>query len=778
MATATYRATPASSLNPAQSQVSAPVLEFRCLYTTDIHKKKKKWHDGNLKYHTFNKRVMVYDESRNLVGAMHYRESDELDSGTQLELDRPVLVDVAERLGTTNTDLTAVLGRPRQDGTNTRTQSTQPTRAMLPRINASNSQIKPKSIKDLLAASQGRMGRARLPMQSPFEERQVLAEIQQNVEPTAKRRKIDREPESRSITQKEVAPLPRPSSPLVNLSRQPECRPPIVDISSDEEPRTVEPQPHREPSSLASKERLAKPKEKKSRHNSAKVNQKDLKAKEPAISKDKCIRKQKPLPACNSEQPSARPVSAASTSSRSSAALSQAERRFPPAAPRSTLRLSTQRPRPRLMHRALLPTGATIARVGDQSVRTEGEASEPTAARSMADQPQRQRCTDVLDTDRFFALSQLQVGADLAANEGETNEVLHGYVNIADQGLPDDGITELGGPNAPSTGRDADLSDLQNSPLFMPRDLSQVTPFASQDFMIEDEQSDTLNIAEHLDIELEHAVDTVPEKTSEQDNEQGQEYHEPTIPSSPFMFSALQTSPVRSTVQAQEHATTAETSAQHLLPLPDNEDETSSVFHVQASIRNSRPFRRVVSESVPQKHAMDGDLYPKQHAASDGDVDLSIYAEADLGPGTPTYSIPSGPPSPQKATTLTVSSHASPVLKAAQLALTSHTAHLGERSEAEDVVTAAPPDVSPAIVDGPPPVVVDTGPWTTTEAFLLFDWWPSGRQKPDYGQRNDANNGRPNNVRPNGNDIAVGMSAHGMTKKYGTFGSARLVSQR
>jgi len=32
-----------------------------------------------------------------------------------------------------------------------------------------------------------------------------------------------------------------------------------------------------------------------------------------------------------------------------------------------------------------------------------------------------------------------------------------------------------------------------------------------------------------------------------------------------------------------------------------------------------------------------------------------------------------------------------------------------------------------------PATHVETGPWTTIEAFLLFDWWPPGREKPDYG---------------------------------------------
>lgn len=27
----------------------------------------------------------------------------------------------------------------------------------------------------------------------------------------------------------------------------------------------------------------------------------------------------------------------------------------------------------------------------------------------------------------------------------------------------------------------------------------------------------------------------------------------------------------------------------------------------------------------------------------------------------------------------------------------------------------------------------ETGPWTAIEAYLLFDSWPVGKQKPDYG---------------------------------------------
>jgi hypothetical protein len=61
--------TPSLSIPPSQN--TAPVLEFNCLYTHDIRRKQKRWQDGFLRFHTFNKRVMVYDVPRNFIGDMH-----------------------------------------------------------------------------------------------------------------------------------------------------------------------------------------------------------------------------------------------------------------------------------------------------------------------------------------------------------------------------------------------------------------------------------------------------------------------------------------------------------------------------------------------------------------------------------------------------------------------------------------------------------------------------------------------------------------------------------
>src|SRR6266536_4326989 len=78
-----------------QTQNTAPVLEFRCLYTQDLRRKQKRWQDGRLKFHTFNKRAMVYDERSNFVGDTHWREDSEFNEGEELELERGgILVEV------------------------------------------------------------------------------------------------------------------------------------------------------------------------------------------------------------------------------------------------------------------------------------------------------------------------------------------------------------------------------------------------------------------------------------------------------------------------------------------------------------------------------------------------------------------------------------------------------------------------------------------------------------------------------------------------------------
>lgn len=90
------------NLTVPSTQNTAPVLEFRCLYTHDLRRKQKRWQDGLLRFHTFNKRIMVYDVTRNYIGDTHYRDDGIVQDGDELELDRGILIQVGEARGAWN----------------------------------------------------------------------------------------------------------------------------------------------------------------------------------------------------------------------------------------------------------------------------------------------------------------------------------------------------------------------------------------------------------------------------------------------------------------------------------------------------------------------------------------------------------------------------------------------------------------------------------------------------------------------------------------------------
>ena len=106
MTAAVYRTT-RPSLSVPHTQNTAPVLEFNCLYTHDVRRKQKRWQDGFLRFHTFNKRVMVYDVPRNFIGDTHWKAEEAVQYGDEVTLEKDgVLVQVAESVGRTETDLT------------------------------------------------------------------------------------------------------------------------------------------------------------------------------------------------------------------------------------------------------------------------------------------------------------------------------------------------------------------------------------------------------------------------------------------------------------------------------------------------------------------------------------------------------------------------------------------------------------------------------------------------------------------------------------------------
>ncbi|OAF99214.1 uncharacterized protein CC84DRAFT_1264228 [Paraphaeosphaeria sporulosa] len=172
--TAPLRGTPRLSGIPA-SQNTAPVAEFRCLFTHDTRKKQKKWQDGYLKFHSFNSRVIVYDASRFTVGDTYYKDSNELHEGDELMLDKGVMVEVAEPVGVTQTDLTPLFERKTKDSPQRNNPAGPPRPLPRPTLPASNplravSQPRHKSLNALLGTSRGPIGKA-APIKSPFEER-------------------------------------------------------------------------------------------------------------------------------------------------------------------------------------------------------------------------------------------------------------------------------------------------------------------------------------------------------------------------------------------------------------------------------------------------------------------------------------------------------------------------------------------------------------------------------------------------------------------------------
>lgn len=101
-----------ASMNVPHTQNTAPVLEFRCLFTQDLRRKQKRWQDGRLKFHTFNKRIMVYDDRSNFVGDTHWREDSDFAEGEELELERSgTLVEVGECVGRRDQDLTELVDK-------------------------------------------------------------------------------------------------------------------------------------------------------------------------------------------------------------------------------------------------------------------------------------------------------------------------------------------------------------------------------------------------------------------------------------------------------------------------------------------------------------------------------------------------------------------------------------------------------------------------------------------------------------------------------------------
>lgn len=180
------QAHPASSpFSIPPSQNTAPVLEFRCLWTADLKRKAKRWQDGYLRWHTFNNRIMVYDDQRNYIGDTHRSAtSRQVEDGEEFTLERSgKMVQCGERLGLTQTDLSELLAKrvakPVEQEPATRSIGT------VRRLKG------PRTASPVPHTPVKWQGRALVPQQSPYEIRQAQENTVQ--EPRNKRQRRDDE---------------------------------------------------------------------------------------------------------------------------------------------------------------------------------------------------------------------------------------------------------------------------------------------------------------------------------------------------------------------------------------------------------------------------------------------------------------------------------------------------------------------------------------------------------------------------------------------------------
>ena len=197
---------------------------------------------------------MVYDDSMNYIGCSHWREEEEIQEGVELKLDKGVLVDVGERTGETQTDLAPLLEKRRPGNASSpprpplRPIPLPATRILAP----TNLQTRPKSLSDILGTSQGPVGRAKFPTQSPFEQKKrPPVQCSDIREPPAKRPRIRLNKGITEVGRDKIDGRERPLSANVvasvgrsgtsrasDLQTRRKAAPPkqVIDISSDAEP--------------------------------------------------------------------------------------------------------------------------------------------------------------------------------------------------------------------------------------------------------------------------------------------------------------------------------------------------------------------------------------------------------------------------------------------------------------------------------------------------------------------------------------------------------------
>ncbi|KAG5925116.1 hypothetical protein E4U42_004469 [Claviceps africana] len=201
-----------SSAAPASSgemhPTTATVLDYNCLFTHDLKRKQKRWQDGKLKYHTFNKKIMVYDDRGNFIGDAHWQAGGDLYEDEELDLDRgAAIVQVADFIGSREQDLTDVLDKRAREvekrravaAAKTPASSRAQARPPAAAVETTHFQRNHRPLASIVL-SPGPLGRASIPNQSPYEARQSenLGAPQKQAAPSARKRRRSPSPPSRA----------------------------------------------------------------------------------------------------------------------------------------------------------------------------------------------------------------------------------------------------------------------------------------------------------------------------------------------------------------------------------------------------------------------------------------------------------------------------------------------------------------------------------------------------------------------------------------------------
>lgn len=188
---------------------SATVLDFICLFTHDLKRKQKRWQDGALKYHTFNKRIMVYDDRGHFIGDAHWQSDGHLAEGDEFALDRGgALVQVSDCTGQREQDLTELIDKRAKEVEKRRANAASRTPRQggigvtpIPQDQSSHFQLRHRPLSSLVGTP-SRIGRALIPQRSPYEARQIAQTSEQTAaledSRPQKRMRHERSPDSKS----------------------------------------------------------------------------------------------------------------------------------------------------------------------------------------------------------------------------------------------------------------------------------------------------------------------------------------------------------------------------------------------------------------------------------------------------------------------------------------------------------------------------------------------------------------------------------------------------